>query len=559
MNGTDAYSARPWLRRYSPKRPATIQVDFTDALAMFRAAAVRAPDRPALRYFDGRLTFRQVDEQSDALAVALIARGFEKGDRLALYLQNVPQFVIGELAAWKTGGIAVPVNPMNRARELELLLKDSGAKAILCHRYLYGEALAQVNAALPERVLAILTSEREYQTRNDARALPAQEVAPIAGTLEFAQLIAEPYGTPPRVSYGKDDTALIVYTSGTTGVPKGAMITHGNICFTAQVYRDWMANDEGAPVYAVAPLFHITGLIGGIALSHLVAAPLGLTYRFEGAVALEAMREYGSAFTIGAITAYIALMHHPDAKPESLAAVRQLYSGGAAIPPSIIKQFAAAFGHNIHNAYGLTETTSPATSSPLFEEIPVDPQSGALSIGVPIYDTDIWIVGEDGSPLPVGEVGELVIAGPGVVPGYWNKIEETQRSIPAGRLHTGDVGFMNQDGWFFIVDRKKDMINAAGFKVWPREVEDVLYTHPAIREAAVIGIADSYRGETVKAVVSFKPGQRVEPKDLIAFCRERMAAYKVPRVIAVSEDLPKTPTGKILRRVLREEATATPV
>lgn len=557
MNGADAYAGRPWVELYAAQQPRSLKVDFSDALAMFKAAVGRAPDRPALRYFDGTLTFAEVDAQSDALALALLGRGFGKGDRLALYLQNVPQFVIGELAAWKAGGIAVPVNPMNRARELEIILKDCGAKALLAHRYLYRDAAAQVLPQLAEPVLAILTSEREYQTRNDTRALPAEEVAPISGTLEFSELVAQNTGTPPSVNYVKDDIALIVYTSGTTGVPKGAMNTHGNVCFTAQFYRDWIDNAEGSPIYGMAPLFHITGLIGHIALSQLIAAPLGLTYRFEPSVVLEAMQEYQTAFTIGAITAYIALMHHPEAKRETLASIKRLYSGGAAIPPSVIDAFAEKFGHTIHNAYGLTETTSPATATPLFTKSPVDPESGALSVGVPIYDTVISIAAEDGSSLPVGEVGEIVIAGPQVVAGYWNKPEETERSIPGGRLNTGDVGFMNQQGWFFIVDRKKDMINASGYKVWPREVEDVLYTHPAVREAAVIGIPDEYRGESVKAVVSFKPGQNVETSELIAFCRERMAAYKVPRLITTTDDLPKTPTGKILRRVLRDEAAAT--
>ena len=557
MTAADPYAARPWLAQYAPDRPQTISIDYTDALAMFKAAVARAADQTALRYFDGSLTYREVDEQSDALASALLARGFAAGDRLALYLQNVPQFVIGELAAWKAGGIAVPVNPMNRARELEVILRDCGATALLCHRYLYRDVAAEVIPALPQSVLAIVTSEREYQTRNDLRALPADDVAPIPGTLELSELIAAGRGTsPPPVSYGGDDVALIVYTSGTTGVPKGAMVTHKNIGFTAQVYRDWMNNEEGAPIYGLAPLFHITGLIGHIALAHINAAPLGLTYRFEAGVVLGALREYETAFTIGAITAFIALMHHPEATRDSLATLRRLYSGGAAIPPSVVQQFEAKFGHVIHNAYGLTETTSPSTCTPLNVAGPTDPDSGALSVGVPTYHTIVSIAGEDGRTVPLGEVGEIVVTGPQVVKGYWNKPDETRRSIPDGHLLTGDVGYMNEAGWVFIVDRKKDMINASGYKVWPREVEDVLYTHPAIREAAVIGIPDDYRGESVKAVVSFKPQQNAQPDELVAFCRERMAAYKVPRVVAIIDDLPKTPTGKILRRVLRDEATA---
>jgi long-chain acyl-CoA synthetase len=548
---------RRWQALYATTQPLQIAVEYTDALAMFRAAVARAADRPAIRYFDGSLSYRDVDEQSDALATALRRRGFGRGDRLALYLQNVPQFVIGQLAAWKAGGIAVSINPMNRARELRLLLEDSGASVLLMHRYLYNDVAAEVLPQLAQPVLPILTCEYEFQTRNDARVLPPQ-TPPVAGTLEYAQLVAEhrAAGPPPPVAFAKDDVAIIVYTSGTTGLPKGAMNTHGNVGFTAQVYRDWTGNSEGESIFVLAPLFHITGLIGNIAVAHLNAATLGLTYRFEPGLALETIREHGSAFTIGAITALGAMLHHPSATREHLASIKRIFCGGAAIPPSVANAFEKKFGHRLHNAYGLTETTSPAVLSPLGSVTPVDPTSGSLAVGVPVYDTNVAIVDDDGAPLPVGETGEIVISGPQVVAGYWKKPDETQRALPGGALRTGDVGFMDAAGWLYLVDRKKDMINAAGYKVWPREVEDVLYTHPAVREAAVVGIPDAYRGETVKAVVSFKPGCAAEPADLIAFCRERMAAYKVPRVITFLAELPKTPTGKILRRELRDVTVA---
>jgi long-chain acyl-CoA synthetase len=217
----------------------------------------------------------------------------------------------------------------------------------------------------------------------------------------------------------------------------------------------------------------------------------------------------------------------------------------------VVTQFSEKFGHYIHNGYGLTETNSPTHAVPLEREAPVDPASGALSIGVPWFNTISRICDDEGKEVPVGEVGEIVSEGPQIVPGYWNKPEKTAESFRAGRFHTGDVGFMDKDGWFYLVDRKKDMINAAGYKVWPREVEDVLYTHPAVREAGVIGVPDDYRGESVKAVISLKAGAQVTPEELIAFCKERMAAYKYPRMVEIVEDLPKTVTGKILRRELR--------
>ncbi len=266
---------------------------------------------------------------------------------------------------------------------------------------------------------------------------------------------------------------------------------------------------------------------------------------------LETIAEHEPRFTIGAITAFIALMNHPAASSRSFASFRQLYSGGAPVPPAVVEAFRDKFGLYIHNGYGMTETTSPSHVVPFGREAPVDPASGSLAIGVPVFNTESWIAGDDGQPLPPGEIGEIVVRGPQVVPGYWQRPEETKTAIREGWLFTGDVGFMDEAGWFYLVDRKKDMINAAGFKVWPREVEDVLYTHPAIREAAVIGVPDPYRGETVKAVVSLKPGMSVSAEELIAFCKSRMAAYKYPRIVEIRDELPKTSTGKILRRALR--------
>lgn len=550
----NAYDERPWLARYNPARPQTIDVAFTDALAMFRATVARAGDRPAFFYFDGTLSYAQVDEASDALAAALLARGFKRGDRLGLYLQNTPHFVIGEVAAWKAGGIAVPINPMNRARELKLILEDSGASFLLLHRYLYRDVAEAVLREVAG-ITAITVDERDFQTREDTRVLPPERVAAFPGILDFGDVVEACRGAAiPPVAFAANDTALLVYTSGTTGVPKGAMNSHGNVTFIAQAYRDWIGIADGAPIYGVAPLFHITGLEGAIALAILTASPLVLHYRFDTAVALAAIREHRAAFTIGAITVFIAFMNAPGAERGDLATLAKIYSGGAPIPPTVVAQFEAKFGHTIHNAYGLTETTSPATFQPFGVAAPVDATSGSLAIGVPIYETSIHILDDDGRPVAAGEVGEIAVLGPQVVAGYWRKSEETARSLPGGRLLTGDVGFMDSDGWFYLVDRKKDMINCAGFKVWPREVEDVLYTHPAVREAAVVGVPDPYRGEDVRAFVSLRPGQRTSADDIVAFCKERMAAYKYPRVVEIVDELPKTVTGKILRRELREVA-----
>jgi len=579
------YDERPWLARYDPGQPPDLELEHPDALAMFRATVARNPDGDAVRYFDGRITLRELDDLSDAFAVGLLDSGLAAGDRVALYLQNVPQFVIGLLGTWKAGAVAVPINPMNRQRELELLLTDSGARVLVCLQGLYRDVAAEVVGRTGVQTV-ITTSELDHQSRDDPRAFGgasgpalargggargARNERPSTGGAgqrlegprarrseaeaiehDLGELTARFRGqVPPPVSFTPDDTACLTYTSGTTGPPKGAMNTHGNVVFNSQAYREWCNLTADDVVLGVAPLFHITGLIAGVTASLLLGTPLVLFHRFEPSLAIDVIREERPTFTVGSITVFIALMNAPNAERDALASLTKIWSGGAPIPPSTVKAFSAAFGQYIHNIYGLTETTSPSHGVPAGADAPVDEASGALSVGVPIYNTVVRILGDEGEELPPGEIGEIVTSGPQVVSGYWNKPEETERAIPGGALHTGDVGYMDADGWFYIVDRKKDQINAGGYKVWPREVEDVLYEHDAVREAAVIGVPDEYRGETVKAYVSLRPGRTADEAELIAFCKERMAAYKYPRQVEFLDEIPKTVTGKLLRRELR--------
>ncbi len=554
MTAVDSYDDRPWLALYGDQ-PADYEIEFDDALSMFRAGVTRDPAAVALRYFDGVITRQELDELSDGLAGGLLANGFSPGDRLAVYLQNVPQFVIAMVAAWKAGGVMVSINPMSRTRELSYLLKDSGAKVLVALEALYDQVARDV---VPDTdvQLVLTTSELEFQTRNDERLFAGISRQRHEGTTDFSEFVAEHRGqTPPPVELGAGDVAFLTYTSGTTGVPKGAMNTHRNVVFTAQVYRDWVhAGRDGGAIFGIAPLFHITGLIGHVAVSMLAPAPLVLAYRFEPQVVLDAFLEHRPTFTIGAITAFSALLNAPGFTKEHFASLTSIYSGGAAISPTAEQGFLEATGKQVHNAYGLTETTSPMTVTPFGAPSPVDPTSGALSVGVPAPNTIVRIQDDDGKDLPLGEIGEIVADGPQVVAGYWGKPDETAANLPGGALKSGDVGFMNPEGWVFIVDRKKDMINASGYKVWPREVEDVLAEHPAVRESAVVGVPDEKRGETVKAFVSLKPGASVTPEELIGHCKERMAAYKYPRSVVLLDELPKTVTGKILRRELRDSA-----
>jgi long-chain acyl-CoA synthetase len=552
------YDEKPWLNRYDRDQPAEIILEYTDALAMFRASVSRNPDGDFIRYFGGRITGRELDELTDAFAVALQDLGVSSGDRVALYLQNVPQFVIGMLATWKAGAIAVPVNPMNRARELDAILRDSGTRVLVCLQSLYRDVAAAV-VGQTDVTAVVTTSELEYRARDDQRVFAGVEPIACEGAYDMTGLIERFRGLAPTqkalVSFTPADTAFLTYTSGTTGPPKGAMNTHGNVVFNSQAYRQWCRLGPDDVVLGVAPLFHITGLIAGVTTSLLLGTPLVLAYRFEPSSMVETIRDERPTFTVGSITVFIALMNAPDAERDALASLTKIWSGGAPIPPSTVKAFQAHFGQYIHNVYGLTETTSPSHGVPFDASAPVDDASGALSVGVPIYNTVVRIVGDDGQDLPAGEVGEIVTSGPMVVPGYWRKPGETEHALPGGALHTGDVGYMDADGWFYLVDRKKDQINAGGYKVWPREVEDVLYQHEAVREAAVVGVPDAYRGETVKAFVSLRPGKTATATELIAFCREHMAAYKYPRQVEFLDELPKTVSGKLLRRELRTRGT----
>jgi long-chain acyl-CoA synthetase len=551
-----AYTDRPWLALYRDGAPPDLEQDHADMLSLFRATLARNSEAPAIRYFDTELSFADLGRRSDALAVSLTEHGFAPGDRLAVYVQNNPAFVVGLLGAWKAGGAAVAINPMNKARELTYLLADSGATALLCLDELWRDVAKGVVAADGVQVRTVITcSALDDQGRDDERVFSGTQRVRDEETLDLAQLLEDHAGRAPedRPVRG-EDVAILTYTSGTTGVPKGAMNTHANLAFNSQVYREWVDLDEDDCILGVAPLFHITGLVGHVGVALLAGCPLVIAHRFEPHVVLDAIREHRPTFTVGSITVFIALSGLEDSVQEAWSSFRAIYSGGAPIAPAVTDQFQDRTGLYIHNIYGLTETSSPSHGVPMGVKAPVDPNSGALSVGVPVYNTVVRILDEEGNEAPVGEIGEICTSGPQVVSGYWNKPEATEESIPGGELRTGDVGFMDEQGWFYLVDRKKDMINAAGYKVWPREVEDVLYGHPAVREVAVVGVPDEYRGETVKAYVSVKPGQEISEQELIGWSKEQLAAYKYPRSIEFVDELPKTTTGKILRRELRDQS-----
>jgi long-chain acyl-CoA synthetase len=549
---------RPWLSIYPPDYDPDLRPRASCALEHLReAVAIRGED-VAIRYFHGTLTFRELDETSDAFACALLDLGLKRGDRVGLYLQNVPQFVIAQYGIWKAGGIVVPLNPMYKERELDYYFQDAGLKVFVALEALYSD----VGRAVCERagVREVITTS-ELDLLPEGMPLPSllhgSERLKGLDTLDFCHLLERYMGRkPPPVSLNSEDVAYLTYTSGTTGPPKGAMNTHGNVVFNSEVYRHCLRLGPGDAILAAAPLFHVTGMIAHIGAAMASAIPLVLFYRFDTGLALELVERYDITCTVGSITVFIALMNDPTIRERRLSSLRKVYSGGAPVIPAVVNQFEELTGAYIHNVYGLTESTSPTHLVPLGVRAPVDPNTGALSIGVPIpgHMAKVVDLEDPHRELPPMEVGELVVKGPAIVAGYWEKPQETANAIRDGWLHTGDVGTMDEKGWFYILDRKKDMIIASGFKVWPREVEDVLYLHPAVREAAVVGVPDPYRGETVKAFVALKDGYegKVKEEKLIAFCKERMAAYKYPRQVEFVSEIPKTATGKFLRRELRK-------
>jgi long-chain acyl-CoA synthetase len=545
------YAARPWRALYEANQEGGVP-KASNIVSIFKKSVRSAAAQPAVIYFDQKISYAELDASSDAFATALADEGFGQGDRLALYLQNTPAFVIAALAAWKLGGIVVTVNPMNTARELALILDDSLPKALVCQDELYRDVVSGLQRTLPA---VFTTSAFDFQSRNDRRIFGGLSRGKVASNL--IQLIEARKGRSATIiEPAASDLAMLVYTSGTTGVPKGSMNTHGGAVITAESIARWMHVETGTPVLGVAPLFHITGLIAGLALALVRAAPLILTYRFHPNVTADAIEEHGAGVAFCAITALMAMLNEGTVRADQLKSLTTICSGGAPVPAQVLRDFKAKFGHYIYHGYGMTETNGPVILVPADREAPIDELTGTLSIGVPTPHTQAWIADENGAPAAIGEQGEIIINGSSLSAGYWNNPEDTAKTMQPDGLRSGDIGFMDANGWFYLVDRKKDMINAGGYKVWPREVEDVLYTHPAVREVAVVGAPDSYRGETVRAVISLKHGQHATMDELQEFCRQRMAAYKYPRIIEIVEELPKNSSGKILRRALRDAFSA---
>jgi long-chain acyl-CoA synthetase len=545
-----AYAARPWLNHYDywvrphmnyPRRPLH---------EILRITAVEVPDRPATAFLGAHLTFGQIKEQADKFATALARLGIRQKDRVGIMLPNCPQYLVAAFAVLRLGATVVNVNPLYTPREVLVVAQDSGMSAMLTL-----DALAPVTLSVRDQTKiknVIITSLVEYSPA-------ATPPATIEGTLRFADLLVE-VDEPdlPRVEIDTDeDVAVLQYTGGTTGVPKGAMLTHYNIFANVIQTESWAHGSlrRGEDTYLlVIPFFHIYGFTVGMMEGVWRGVQQVLIPKYDVEVLLTAIRDYRPTYFPAVPTIYTSLLNHPKAKEYGIDKVRIFNSGSAPLPVEVIEQFERITGGTLNEGYGLSE------ASPVTHSTPSLARRKPGSIGLPLPDTEMKIVDlETGTrEVAVGDEGELCIAGPQVMKGYWNRPDETAialRTDAEGRtwLHTGDVARMDEDGYTYIVQRKKDMIIVSGFNVYPSEVEGVLYTHPAVIEAAVIGVADAYRGEAVKACVVLKSGATATSAELKEHCSGGLAEFKVPREIEIRESLPKTAVGKILHRVLREE------
>ncbi|WP_038055886.1 long-chain-fatty-acid--CoA ligase [Thermus amyloliquefaciens] len=541
----------PWYAHYDPGVPKEAPKPWL-LTELLRENARRYPHKVALEFLGRSLSYQSLWQQVEAFAKGLQEAGLKPGDRVAIMLPNSPQFVIAFYGTLLAGGVAVNTNPMYTPRELRHQLLDSGAKALVILDLLLPR-YQEVKAEAPVEVL-VRTGIQDYLPfpKNLLYPLMLRRKGQAPKRLEGIpwRAFLKP-GKPHPVPLDLDHLALLQYTGGTTGVAKGAMLTHRNLSSNALQVRAWIPDfQEGKEVVLGAiPFFHVYGMTVAMNLALLGAAKLVLLPRPEIKPIVEAIEKHQVTLFPGVPTLYVAFNTFPGIEKRNLKSIRACISGSAPLPLEVAERFEALTGAKLVEGYGLTE------ASPVTHCNPLHGPRKLGSVGLPFPGVEAKVVDEEGQEVPVGEVGELIVKGPNVMKGYWNRPEETQRTLKEGWLFTGDMARMDQDGYFYIVDRKKDMIIAGGYNIYPREVEEVLYQHEAVQEAAVVGVPDPYRGETVAAFIVLKEAYKgkVTEKDLEAFCRQNLAAYKVPRIIQFRDSLPKSSVGKILKRELTKE------
>lgn len=514
------------------------------------------PEVLAYSFFGNKITYARTKEYVDQFASALYDLGVRKGTRVAIMLPNLPQYPIAHLAIIKLGAIIVPTNPLYVEREVEYQMQNSGAEYIIVLNLMFNRVkkiwkntalkkiiVAEVKEYLPG-ILKLLYPIKEKKEGTFVKIEPQENV------LFFRDLMKNQYSPASKENVSLDDIAIFLYTGGTTGVSKGAVLTHRNIVANAFQAKVWVTDiKEGEEkTISALPFFHSYGMTACMHLSLVSKSHAILIPRFDVKMILQAIQKYKATLFPGVPTMYVAINHYPEVKKYDISSIRVCLSGGAALPVEVQREFERITGGRLVEAYGLSET-SPATHI-----TPVYGKRKEGSMGIPISSTDAAIINtETMAELPIGEVGELVVKGPQIMKEYWQMPEETAAALKDGWFLTGDMAKVDEDGYFYIVDRKKDMIIASGFNIYPREVEEVLFQHPKIEEAAVAGVPDAYRGETVKAFIVLKKGETATAEEIIDFCKDKLAKFKVPKLVEFRQELPKSLIGKVLRRVLIEE------
>ena len=548
---------KPWLQHYEDHVPKSLNIPDKTVPDILDVAIRKHPDHPAIIYFSRKISYGTLGALVNRFAAALSAMGVKKGDRVAIILPNIPQYPVIHFAVLKLGAIAVPTNPLYVERELEHQLRDSGAKIAVALDLVYKRLESVRQRTSLETV--IYTGVADYLPWVLRMLYPIKakrqgnwvKIRKTEDTFSFSELIKKAYPPPQMAAITPQDLAILLYTGGTTGISKGAMLTHKNLVANIAQVQVWFGKTECGEekILAVLPLFHSYGMTTCMHLSVYIGAAMILIPRFDIDMILRALEKHKVTMFPGVPTMYVAVNNNPRTPKYDLTSVKACISGGAALPLEVARTFESITrGARLVEGYGLSET------SPVTHCNPIRGERREGSIGLPVPQTEAMIVSEETrQPVPVGEVGELAVRGPQVMQGYWNMEEETRRVLQDGWLFTGDMAKMDEDGYFYVVDRKKDMIISGGFNIYPREVEEVLFKHPKVLEAAVVGAPDPYRGEVVKAFVVLKENQRATEEEIIEFCRQELARYKVPKAVVFKRELPKTLIGKVLRRALKDD------
>ena len=556
MTPSSAYQKKPWLAHYDDGVPEFVNYEESCLPEFLDRSARNFPNKMALLFEGYKVTFRQLKEMVDRFAVCLADFGIQKGDSVSILLPNIIPCVVGYYAILKIGATAVMNNPLYTDRELEHQFNDSGSKTLITLDLL-GNRMIDLRPKTDIKQI-IYTSIGDYLPFPKSLLFPLvgkkkglkADVKQAPDVYRWKDVLASASGRPPEVNLSFDDTAMYQYTGGTTGVSKGVMLTHSNLSKQVQHIRSWFPglNDGQETMLGALPFFHVFGL--STAMNFAIYAGWGniLVPKPQPKPLLEAISKFKPTFAPLVPTMFIGLLNHPGIDQADLTSIKGCFSGSAPLPLEVIRDFEAKTGSTIVEGFGMTE------SSPVTHINPFIGKRKVGSIGVPIPDTLCRIVDlNDGeTDMPVGESGELLVKGPQVMKGYWNNPEATAETLTNGWLHTGDIAKMDEEGYFYIVDRKKDMIISGGYNVYPRDIEEVFFEHPKVVEAAALGVPHPKRGEQVKVFVVLKEGETGTEEEFITYCKDKLAAYKLPTMIEFRDELPKTNVGKILKKDLRD-------